>query len=43
MMNFMINVDYKLKKVLMTNFTEKYADIWGDNPQQLMTEYDYQP
>lgn len=26
----------------MTSFIEKYADIWGDNPQQLMAEYNYQ-
>ena len=26
----------------MLSFTEKHADIWGDNPQQLMEEYDYQ-
>jgi len=26
----------------MPSFTEKHADIWGYNPQQLMEEYDYQ-
>lgn len=26
----------------MSKFIKKYVDIWGDNPQQLMEEYDYQ-
>lgn len=26
----------------MTNFIEKYDDIWGDEPRLLMKEYDYQ-
>ena len=27
----------------MSNFSEKYAHIWGDNPLRLMEEYNYQP
>ena len=26
----------------MNDFSNKFSSVWGDNPQQLMEEYEYQ-